>query len=150
MSDTGRATAAGDRVTLHFSLYFSSGRLVESTRDAEPVTFVIGCGALSPIFEQRLIGLPIGERRRFEISALETLALAEGEREEVFPRGEFPAEMNPAVGQLIEFRTPSGADAKGVVQIVTDHEVTIRFGNPLAGHDLVLDVEILEVTRDAI
>lgn len=137
--------ARGCEVTLHYTLSLASGKLAETTRDDAPVTLVVGESDLLPAFEVRLLGLSPGDSRRFEIPCLEAYGPAETDNVHVLPRGDFPPEMKLEPGLVIAFDTPSGAEAPGVVTEVSEHEVTVDFAHPLAGHDLVLEVEILDV-----
>lgn len=138
-----RAIAEGDRVTAHYSLSFASGRVVESSRESGPVTWQVGGNDLLAPFERRLIGLRVGDKRRFEIPGAETLGLPVNDEVTVLPRSDFPPEMKPVPGLVVSFETPAGAEAPGVVTGVSDHEVSVSFTHPLTGHDLVFEVEVL-------
>lgn len=135
----------GRRVSLHYTLALKDGTIVDSTDGAVPATFVIGSGELVALLEQRLLGLSPGERRRFELSAEETRAPLRQEAVQRIARADFPPglEINP--GEVFGFQTPDGQEVPGQVLSVTEDEVTVDFSHPLAGRDLVFDVEILAV-----
>lgn len=135
----------GSEVTLHYTLGLATGKLAETTRESGPATLVVGSGELLPAFECRLLGLEAGDTRRFEITCLEAYGPAETDNVHVLPRNEFPPDMKLEPGLVISFETPGGDEAPGVVREVSDNEVVVDFAHPLAGHDLVLEVEILEV-----
>lgn len=137
--------AAGSVVTLHYTLLLASGKLADSTRDGPPATITIGSGDLLPAFECRLLGLKIGDARRFEIACLEAHGPAETGNVHVLSRSDFSPDMKLEPGLVISFETPSGIEAPGVVREVTETEVHVDFAHPLAGHDLVFEVEILDV-----
>jgi FKBP-type peptidyl-prolyl cis-trans isomerase SlpA len=137
--------ARGSQVTLHYTLSIAGDKVAETTRGGAPATIVIGGGELIPAFECRLIGLEAGDRQRFEIPCLEAYGPAEPDELHVLPRGDFPPDMKLEPGLLISFATPTGDEAAGVVAEVSANEVTVNFANPLAGHDLVFEVEILDV-----
>ena len=61
------------------------------------------------------------------------------------PRSEFPAEMQLEAGLIISFTTPSGEEVPGAIQEVKDDEVVVDFNHPLAGNEIIFDVEILEI-----
>jgi FKBP-type peptidyl-prolyl cis-trans isomerase SlpA len=61
------------------------------------------------------------------------------------PRSEFPADMQLEVGMIIGFSTPSGEEVPGAIQEIKDDEIVVDFNHPLAGHEVIFDVEILEV-----
>jgi FKBP-type peptidyl-prolyl cis-trans isomerase SlpA len=135
----------GSEVTLHYTLKLADGRTVETSREAEPVTLVVGAGDFLAAFEQRLIGLRVGDHHHFDIPCGEAYGETAGEDIHVLPRDDFPPDMMLEPGLVIAFETPSGAEAPGVVTEVTEHEVSVNFTHPLAGHDLAFVVEILAV-----
>jgi len=135
---------AGCEVTLHYTLSLSDGRVVESSRAGAPAVHVMGAGDWLPVLEERLLGLVPGDVRRFEIAAVEVVA-PEAPEPQVLPRDEFPSEMDLQVGTVIGFTLPSGEEIAGTVRETTAHEVTVDFSHPLAGRDLVWEVQIIGV-----
>ena len=138
------AIERGSRVTLHYTLSLADGHVVETTREASPATHIMGSGDWLPALEDRLLGLRAGDSRRFEIGAAEVGA-PETPEPQVMPRDEFPPELKLEPGQVIGFALPSGEEIPGTVLEVSEYEVTMDFSHPLAGWDLVWEVEILEV-----
>lgn len=135
----------GSRVTMHYTLQLKDGTVVDSTRAGEPATLVIGGGELVDLLEARLLGMTAGEHRHVELSALETQGLATSRPTERLARANFPLEMEIQVGQVIGFALPNGQEIPGRVFEITDTDVAVDFSHPLAGHDLVFDVEIISV-----
>lgn len=61
----GRAAAAGDRVSVHYVGRLADGTEFDSTRSSGgPIDFEIGYGTLLEAFEQGVVGMQIGARRR--------------------------------------------------------------------------------------
>jgi FKBP-type peptidyl-prolyl cis-trans isomerase SlpA len=139
------AIQPGSRVTLHYTLSLADDTVVDSTREAEPITFQIGSGALIEILERHLVGLRTGEQRRFEISAAESQQPASPEAIQVMARSDFPADLAIETGQVLGFVMPSGEEVPGLIVSISDTEVVVDFSHPLAGRDLIFDVEILAV-----
>jgi FKBP-type peptidyl-prolyl cis-trans isomerase SlpA len=135
----------GSRVTLHYTLSLADETVVDSTREAEPITFQIGSGALIEILESRLIGLRAGEQRRFKVSAAQSQLPASAEAIQAMARSDFPAELAIEAGQVLGFVLPSGEEVPGLIVSISDTEVIVDFSHPLAGRDLIFDVEILAV-----
>lgn len=136
---------AGSRVTLHYSLALQDGTPVDSTRDTGPVTIVMRNGEMVEFLEERLLGLHAGERRHFELGGSETQVPVDLESVQHLSRADFPAGLEPVVGEVIGFETPQGQEVAGLVLSVTENEVLLDFSHPLAGRDLVFDVEIIAV-----
>jgi len=139
------AIQPGSHVTLHYTLSLADETIVDSTREAEPITFQIGSGALIDMLESRLFGLHAGEQRRFEICAAESQQTTSAEAIQVMARSDFPAELAIETGQVLGFVMPSGKEVPGLIVGIMDTEVTVDFSHPLAGRDLIFDVEILAV-----
>lgn len=136
----------GSRVTLHYTLSLADeDRIADSTRKREPLTLEIGAGDIIEGLEKRLIGLQAGDRRRFEIPCLEAYGPIEEGSMRRLPRAEFPKDMKLESGRVIGFEVTEGNEIAGTVIAVTDNDVLVDFCHPLAGHDLIFDVEILDV-----
>jgi FKBP-type peptidyl-prolyl cis-trans isomerase SlpA len=144
MADAPLKIGRGSCVTLHYTLRLADGHVIESTRKAEPTTHVIGAGGWLPALEDCLLGLAVGDVRRFDIAALD-IGPAEIANVQVMARDEFPADMPLEPGMVVGFALPSGEEAPGTILDVSEHEVTVDFSHPLAGRDLVWEVEILAV-----
>ena len=135
----------GSQVTLQYTLSLADGTVVDSTHAGEPATYTVGNGELVLFLEQRLFGLQAGDRRHFEISATESQMPASPATVQSLKRSEFPVEMVLAPGLVIGFETPNGQEVPGLILNVSETEVQIDFSHPLAGRDLIFDVEILAV-----
>ena len=141
---------AGSRVTLHFSLRLKQDRrLVDATEDGEPMALLIGAGDLIEGLERRLLGLQPGDKRRFEIPYAEAYGPASTDQRHGLPRAQFPPTVTPEPGLVMGFETPAGDEVPGVIREVSEHEVVVDFCHPLAGHDLIFEVEILAVEPPA-
>lgn len=139
----------GSRVTLHYALSLAGGKPIDTTRAGEPAVLVLGEGELHEAFEERLVGLAVGESRRFEIPCMEAFGPSEMGNVHTLPREEFPSEMEVEPGLVIGFELPSGEEVPGTVLEVSEREVRVDFNHPLAGHDLVFEVEILSIEPPA-
>ena len=52
----------------------------------------------------------------------------------------------PQVGTMMEFQDKGGGTLAGVVKAVNDDKVEVDFNHPLAGRNIVFEVEIARVT----
>lgn len=141
------AVQPGCRVRIHYTLSLPDGSVVDSTRDGEPASWIVGSGECVELLESRLLGLQTGDRRRFEISAAESSVgqVYDPASRQVLPRSDFPPDAQPVPGQIIGFTTPDGDEVPGWIVETNVHEVIVDFSHPLIGRDLVFDVEILAV-----
>ncbi len=139
----------GSTVTLHYTLSLPDGRVVESSRGEAPAVVTVGRGEMLPGLERRLLGLRAGTQARFEIPCLEAYGPAGEPQLQSLSREEFPPDIPLEPGIVVGFETPNGAEIPGTVIEVSDREVIVDFAHPLAGHDLVFEVEVLSVEPPA-
>ncbi|MDF2446177.1 MAG: peptidylprolyl isomerase [Moraxellaceae bacterium] len=134
----------GKKVTLHFSVALADGEVVDSTRPKEvPAVFTVGDGSLLPGFEKALFGLKEGDRRSVFIDAKHGFGDWNADNQQVFTKVQFSG-MQLEPGLVISFADKSG-ELPGVVKEVGEETVTVDFNHPLAGRDLVFEVDIIRV-----
>jgi len=136
----------GSHVTFHYRLLLADlNKLVDGTENEEPFSIVIGDGEMMEALESRLIGLQVGAKERFEVSFLETYNADDEEVLTNMPREDFPEDMKLEPGLVVGFETPAGDAIPGVIIEVKEKEVVMDFAHPLAGHDLIFEVEIISI-----
>jgi FKBP-type peptidyl-prolyl cis-trans isomerase SlpA len=138
---------AGKRITLHFSVFLAEGNvLLDSTRERpEPVSFVMGDGSLIPGFEKAITGLKAGDRRSMVIAAAKAFGDWNADNMQTFSRNYFTGmELEP--GLVVSFADKSKSELPGVVKELKGDEVVVDFNHPLAGRDLVFEVDIIRVS----
>ena len=135
----------GSEVLMHFSLSLADGTVADSTTDDEPLRFVMGDGTLIEGLELVLYGLKKGDRQCLSIEPRDAFGFPDEDNIHTMPRSEFPDDMQLEVGMIIGFSTPSGEEVPGAIQDIKDDEIVVDFNHPLAGHEVIFDVEILEV-----
>ncbi len=132
------------RVTLNFSIKLEDGQLIDSTFDKSPAEFEIGDGNLLPGFERVLFGLSTGASESFVIKPEEGFGQPNPNNIQEIPRDQFD-DLELKEGLMIAFADAQNSETPGVVAAFNDEVVTIDFNHPLAGHDLLFEVEILDV-----
>ena len=135
----------GSEVLMHFTLSLTDGTVADSTVEGEPLRFVMGDGSLIEGLELVLYGLKQGDRQCLSIEPRDAFGFPEEENIHTMSRSEFPEDIQLEVGQIIGFTTPSGEEVPGAIKEIKDEEVVVDFNHPLAGHEIIFDVEILEV-----
>lgn len=135
----------GSEVLMHFTLSLADGTVADSTRDDEPLRFVMGDGTLIEGLELVLYGLKAGDRQCLSIEPRDAFGFPDEANIHTMSRTEFPAEMQLEPGLIVGFTTPSGEEVPGAIQEIKGDEVVVDFNHPLSGHEVIFDVEILEV-----
>ena len=132
------------RVTLHFTLKLDTGEVIDSTRDKQAATFTMKDGSLLPGFEQLLLGLKAGDKETFLIKPEQGFGQPNPQNKQTIPREHFDG-MDLEIGLMFLFKDAAGSDLPGVVKSFDDKSVDIDFNHPLAGKDIVFDVEIIDI-----
>ncbi|TKB46187.1 FKBP-type peptidyl-prolyl cis-trans isomerase [Thalassotalea mangrovi] len=131
-------------VKMHYAVMDSDKNLIDSSYDHQPLEFIQGSGFLIPGLEVALNDKQVGDNFTVEVEAKE----AYGERHDGFvqtvPKELFQGIEDLDVGMQLRAQTDEGEQTVIVVD-VEDDTITVDGNHPLAGLDLVFDVEILEV-----
>jgi FKBP-type peptidyl-prolyl cis-trans isomerase SlpA len=142
----------GSFLTLHYRLSGPDGADLINTFADKPATLSLGTGELAPAMEARLIGLPEGTRRSFELAAGEAFGERNPELLQRVKRSLLNELGDPdeqyRVGDVVQFPTPDGQGAyAGVVREVADEgEVLVfDFNHPLAGRPVTFEVLLIGV-----
>jgi len=134
-------------VTFHYTLRDPSGRVLDTSLGAAPVTYLEGAGQIIDGLDEQLRGAAAGLKTRIQVPT----ARAYGERDaaQVQPvkRSQLPVEGELAIGDQFKTGDDQAAPVVTVISIDGD-EVWLDANHPLAGVDLAFDVEIL-ATRAA-
>jgi len=141
--------AQGSQVALHFSVALETGVEIDNTRSyPEPVSLVIGDGNLLEGFEKALLGLRAGDRRTVHLPPEDAFGPWNPDNVQLFDTVQFvkTGEGRPEVGTMMEFQDKGGGTLAGVVKTVNDDKVEVDFNHPLAGRNVVFEVEIAKVT----
>ncbi|MEC7121177.1 MAG: peptidylprolyl isomerase [Pseudomonadota bacterium] len=137
--------AQGSRVALHFSVSLESGLEIDNTRlRTEPVELTIGDGNLLEGFEKALLGLRAGDRRTVHLPPEDAFGQWNPENIQTFDTVKFA--QRPEVDQVVEFEDKAKTTLAGVVKSVNDDVTEVDFNHPLAGRNVVFEVEIARVT----
>ena len=146
MADVEQITIGpGCEVSMHFTLSFTDGFVVDASEPGQPMTFTMGDGSLINGLELALYGLKAGDRQHIEIDPLNGFGFHDPENVHILPREEFAPDLPVEVDTVMAFSTPSGVEVPGVIKEVRDDEVVVDFNHPCAGHDVIFDVEIIAI-----
>ena len=135
----------GCRVSMHFSITLEDGTVAESSFDDEPLTFTMGDGTLHEGLELGLYGMQPGDEETLTMLPEQTFGFHDPENVHQMARSEFDPQLELQEGMIIGFTTPAGDELPGIIKSVQDETVTVDFNHPLAGHDLLYRIKILEV-----
>lgn len=139
------AIEPGSEVVMHFTLAMEDGTVAETTREGEPLSFAMGDGTLIEGLELALYGLTPGDKQALRLDPREGFGFRDPGNEHDMPRSEFDPSVELTEGMIIGFSMPSGEEVPGTIISVGTDLVRVDFNHPLAGHEVLFDVEILSV-----
>jgi len=143
---TAEETVIADGKTARFHYDLRVGEtLVESSRKSDPVEYVHGGGQIVPGLESRLAGLKAGDRRSVPVPSMEAYGASDPSAVLEVPKTQFDS-GEIRVGSVVTGPSVKGQIVKATVKSVGEDSVVLDFNHPLAGKDLLFDVEVLEVT----
>lgn len=133
------------QVELHFAVKLADNTVVDSTFDGKPATFVVGDGNFLPGFEKAILGFAPGTKEALPLSPGQGFGEVIADNIRNIARRQFPLSMELTEGLVISFSGPGGNKMPGVVKQMSDDTVEVDFNHPLAGRNLIFEVEILNV-----
>ncbi len=135
----------GDNVQVHYTGKLKDGSVFDSSREREPLAFQLGEGQIIPGFESAVVGMSEGDSTTIEIAPKD----AYGERKEDMlmevSKAQVPEGMNPKEGETLQVQTGEGQVANVVVHEVKPESIVLDANHPLAGKDLVFEIELVKV-----
>ena len=138
---------SSSEVIMHFDLKLEDGSAADSTRvNNKPAKLQMGDGSLSPNFEKCLLGLKAGDKKSFTLVADDAFGPSNPDNIHHMDKSRFAADTPLQPGTIIAFAQPNGSEVPGIVRDVAGDSVTVDFNHPLAGHTVIFDVEILNVS----
>jgi FKBP-type peptidyl-prolyl cis-trans isomerase 2 len=134
-------------VKVHYTGKLADGQVFDTSEGKEPLAFTLGEGRLIPGFEKGLIDMKLNEKKTTNLTKDEAYG---DPREDLIievPKSELPQEMTPEVGMGLVSRTPEGQEMNLLVVEVREETVVLDGNHPLAGKDLIFDLEVVEITE---
>ena len=134
-----------DTVKVHYTGKLTSGQVFDSSLNREPLEVQLGQGQLIPGFENGLIDMSVSEKKTINIAKEDAYGEVNNQLFHKVPKAELPEDIKPEVGMGLVGSAPDGSQQQfRVAQIEEDH-IVIDANHPLAGQDLVFDLELVEI-----
>lgn len=132
----------GSEVTVHYTGTLDDGTVFDSSRDREPLTFVLGEGAVIAGFEAAVEGMEEGQTKKVSLSPDEAYGPHVQEMVIQSQKSELPVE--PEEGMVFQ-ASVQGQTVYFVVSGIEEETVTLDGNHPMAGKQLNFDLELVKV-----
>ena len=134
-----------DTVKVHYTGKLEDGQVFDTSEGREPIEFTLGEGQLIPGFEKGLIDMKVNEKKTITIPKEEAYGEPRPELVQEVEKNQLPEEIKPEVGMGLVSKTPDGREMNLIVAEVKDETIVVDGNHPLAGKDLVFDLEVVEI-----
>ena len=135
----------GDKVRVHYHGKLTDGSTFDSSEGREPLEFEVGGGMVIAGFDNGVTGMTIGEKKTIHIPVEDAYGPKQDELIMEFPKDRFPPDMEPEVGLQLNMSNGSGQNFPVIITQILDDAVILDANHPLAGEDLVFDLELVEI-----
>jgi len=135
----------GDTIKVHYHGKLTDGTTFDSSAGREPLEFEVGGGMVIGGFDNGVMGMTIGEKKTISIPADDAYGQKQEEMIMEFPKDRFPEDMVPEVGMQLNMSNGAGQNFPVVIVDVQETVVILDANHPLAGQDLIFDLELVEI-----
>jgi len=135
----------GQMVEVDYTGTFENGTVFDSSKDRGPFSLVLGTGGAIAGFEKALIGMKVGESKKFTLSPDEAYGEYDPTRIVSLPIDFIPAEENVSVGDQVTLFN-GGQMIQAKIMTLNATNVTFDLNSPLAGKALTFDVTVRNIS----
>lgn len=140
---------SGDTVRIHYVGTLRDGTPFDSSRGRDPLQFQIGAGQIITGLDREIAGMSQGDTQTVTVAADEAYGQRDPARVQQVPRTAIAPEVDLQPGVQLQAQSAAGTPLTVVVTEVTAEAVTVDANHPLAGQDLVFEVELVEIVKAA-
>lgn len=126
-------------ISFNYTLKDTKGQILDQSSNG-PLAFLEGAGQIIPALEDEISTLKVGDKKNVKLAAADAYGMPDAKMVMDVPAQEL-AHLKIEVGGFLQLQL---TDQVKVVRVanITDKTVTLDGNHPLAGQDLVFDVEI--------
>jgi peptidylprolyl isomerase len=139
------AAKHGDNVKIHYTGSLEDGTTFDSSEGRDPLEFTLGSGQVIVGFEEAVTGMKAGEKKSVNIPADKAYGQRNEEMVITAPRDQVPKEIDPEVGQQLQMAGPDNQPIIVQITEVTEEHIILDANPPLAGKDLIFDIELVAI-----
>ncbi|HEU4575910.1 MAG TPA: peptidylprolyl isomerase [Chitinophagaceae bacterium] len=142
---TMQQVKTGDTVKVHYHGRLTNGETFDTSSGREPLEFEVGSGAVIKGFDEGVMGMSVGDKKTINIPVEDAYGPVNPEMLIEYPKDRFPTDMEIEVGMPLMMSNGAGQNFQVVVTDIKDDVVTLDANHPLAGQDLIFEIELVEI-----
>jgi FKBP-type peptidyl-prolyl cis-trans isomerase 2 len=136
---------SGDKVKVHYHGRLANGQTFDSSAGRAPLEFEVGSGMVIKGFDEGVTGMTVGEKKTINIPFAEAYGPVDANNIIDMPKDRFPPDMKLEIGMPLMMSDGGGQNFQVTVTEIKDDSVTLDANHPLAGKDLIFDLELVEI-----
>ena len=136
----------GDQITVEYVGTLDDGTIFDQSENHdESLTFEVGAKQIIDGFDEAVIGMSLGEEKKFRIEPSEAYGEYNQDLIKMISRSQLPKDETPKVGMVVVLVSKEGQKSHAPITEVTEENITIDLNHPLAGEALNFTVKIKEI-----
>ncbi len=140
-----QSVKTGDTVKVHYHGRLTDGTTFDSSEGRQPLEFTVGSGMVIKGFDSGVMGMNVGDKKTIDIPVNDAYGPKDPQMVMDFPIDRFPEDMKPEVGMQLNMSNGSGQQFPVVITELKGDIVVLDANHPLAGEDLIFDLELVEI-----
>jgi peptidylprolyl isomerase len=137
----------GDKVRVNYTGRSEDGQVFESSVGMVPFTFTIGAGEVIKGFEDAIVGMQPGERKKITVEPEDGFGLYDEDLILEVPKTGLPSDLDLQVGIDFEMEDDEGNVLPAVVIEILDDSILIDANAPLAGKRVIYEIELIDILK---
>lgn len=129
----------GDTVAVHYHGTLDSGEIFDSSREREPITFVLGSGKMISGFESAVYGMNVGDTVKVRLEPEDAYGETDDSLIIPFPIDKLPDGLEEGDNVLFQ------SGAVGVIIEITETIFKVDANHRLAGNALTFEIELMSI-----
>lgn len=135
----------GDTVRVHYHGKLTNGSTFDSSEGRDPLEFTVGTGQVIKGFDDAMVDMTIGEKKTVHIPVDNAYGQRNDDMMMEYPKSEFPDDMTPEPGMELHMSDTAGNVFPVVIAEVREEMVLLDANHPLAGEDLIFEIELVSI-----
>ena len=135
----------GDKVKVHYHGKLTNGETFDASTGREPLEFEVGSGMVIKGFDDGVTGMSVGDKKTINISFDDAYGPRNPDMVIEMPKDKFPKDLDIEVGMPLGMSDQEGQQFQVTIVEIKDDVVLLDANHPLAGQDLIFDLELVEI-----
>lgn len=136
---------SGDKVKVHYHGRLTDGQTFDKSEGREPLEFEVGSGMVIKGFDDGVTGMSVGDKKTINIPFNEAYGPKNPDMIIDMPKDRFPKDIELEIGMPLAMSDGQGQQFEVIVTQLKEESVMLDANHPLAGQDLIFDLELIEI-----